>query len=301
MTAAFLFPGQGEAIAPLLSDWYEQSESVRSFLDSAMGQVEHPVSVLIQRGGRILERTEVFQPVSTALSMGIVQELEGRGVRAAMVAGHSLGELPAAAAAGLMSPGVAVNLGAVRGRLMGREARRNRGGMVAVPTADPDQVQKIVNRASSAGSVEVAAMNSPLQTVLAAEEAAMSLLVREGIRLPVHGPWHSQAMAGATSEFREALSRSISGEFEVPMLFNRTGRLETEVSTVPDLLANQLTHPVRWTEVMQSLRTVGPCTIVTVGPSRSLRGLVRACEPSVNIIPVEQYRDLDHVERKLPA
>lgn len=279
MSLALLFPGQGEDIVHGLRTWYEESDPVRRLVNRAAEELGRSPSSLFARGGFALRETEVFQPLSTALSLGIFEELSNRGIVPDLVGGHSLGEVPAVAAAGLVTPEAAVRLAAVRGRLMQAESRDRPGGMVVIPESDPSVVGSILAEAGRWGTVVVAAYNAPGQVAISGTHRALGRVseLTGATLLPVSGAWHSPAMAGAVDAFRETVRSTLTGTFRIRMTFNRTGRVESDPRCVPDLLAGQLVRPVRWTVQMKLMARTGLTDVVTPGPARALRGLVRAC------------------------
>lgn len=304
MSVSVLFPGQGEPLESTLRDWYECSEPARHLIDVAAEHMEIPTARLFERGCRALFRTEVLQPVSTALSLGIFEELTQRGIEPDVVAGHSLGELAAACAAGLMGSEQAVALAALRGRLMGRESASHPGGMIVVAMSEEAEIERIVARVGSEGILAVAAYNTPSQTALSGETVLLRRVSEwlPATRLQVAGAWHSPAMAGAVDPFRSAIEPLIAGGFRIPMVFNRTGRVVSESDAVAGILADQLTHTIDWVGSMRELARLGVTDVITAGPARVLRSLVREClAATVTIHAVEAFEDLGGCAEALAA
>lgn len=302
MKAAFVFPGQGEDLAPLLTDWVHRSSAVRRRIDEAAAALGVGVADLLAKGCRSLRSTRVYQPVSTALGLGIVDELRERGVRPDLVAGHSLGELPAATIAGFLAPEDTVRIACLRGRLMAEAAAARPGGMGAVADADPDSIREILSVAHDDEVLVVAAFNSPAQTVLAGDSAALRRCAPRVTRLPVEGAWHSPLMWGAVASYREALEEAATDGSEALMVFNGTGRVEVDVRSVACLLSDQLVQPILWTRVVGTIRSNAPEVVLPIGPSRVLCGLLRDQNgPPLNLLPVETAGDLDHPDLRLLA
>ena len=276
MTVAFLFPGQGAETARSGPPWLAASPETRRLLEEAARQAGVAFDRLFAAGGQALEDTALHQPVLTALCLGIRHELARRGVRPDIVAGHSLGEVAACAAAGCLEPVDAVRLAALRGRLMAREAARYPGGMLAVTTAEPAVADEALAVARAHGLAALAAHNSPEQWVVSGEWDALRAVAARfpATPVPVAGPWHTAAMAGAAEEYRAALRTALRGPLRVPLACNRTGAL-ADAAALPDLLADQLTHPVEWVAVMRTLGESGVTDVVVVGPGKALRGLAR--------------------------
>jgi [acyl-carrier-protein] S-malonyltransferase len=217
--------------------------------------------------GRWLTRTDEIQPWLVAESLRVAARLDKAGVRAVAVAGHSVGELAAWAAAGGLSFGVAVEIAAARGALMAREAEAHPGRMLALdgdaPVCPPGAV--------------IACRNAPQKWVLSGSRDALASLQRApGARwLAVTGAWHSPLMAGALDELRTLLQRVPATPTHTRWLSNRDGRAARDAD-IPTLIAEQLVHPVDWAATMRTLDELAVTDYVTVGPGRILRGLVRA-------------------------
>src|SRR5262249_51205009 len=157
---------------------------------------------LAARGGRALEATRVLQPVLTAVALAAHARLEAAGVRADVVAGHSLGEIAAWSAAGCISPQDAVGVAAPPRRPVGAEAARAPGGLAALL----DPTESALRTALSLG-VTIGAYNAPGEIVVTGDEASIRAVLARlpSKRIVVEGAWHGPAMQGAVEELRAAL------------------------------------------------------------------------------------------------
>jgi [acyl-carrier-protein] S-malonyltransferase len=193
------------------------------------------------------------------------------------VAGHSVGELAALAAAGALSTEEAIGVAAVRGRLMAREAACHPGGMLALLKATGDIADAGIAVGARHGVVALAAVNAPDQWVLSGEIPALQAVASQfsGHRLPVAGAWHSNLMVGALPEllheFRALPVRPLAAAF----IANRTGRPTDESEDLAEILAGQLVRPVQWAASLATLERLEVTDVVLVGPGRILRSLVR--------------------------
>jgi [acyl-carrier-protein] S-malonyltransferase len=293
VTTAFMFPGQGVGQEGTFRLWYVGSRAVRRLVDRAAHYTGVSSERFFARGARALESTDLLQPVLTAVVLGISEELETRGVRPDIVAGHSLGEIAAVAAAGCVDADGAIRLAAERGRLMAREATRHPGSMVALAVSSPEQVLEALALAREHGIAAMAAHNAPGCWVISGEREPLRALTRRfGARpLSVAGPWHSAAMSDAVEEFRAVAHRIVTHEVEVPLVCNRSGRVVERAEEIPDLLAEQLTQPIEWVVTMETMRTFGVREFVIPGPGKVIRGLVRQ-----NLGPEVAVRTVDHPE-----
>lgn len=233
---------------------------------------------------RELTRTRHLQPLMVCASLGYLRRVTDGGVKPDCVLGHSLGEITALAAAGVVSFETAVDIAIRRGELMDAAAARGKGGMVAVITSERDAILRLLAENFPRGQVVVANDNAPDQMVLSGEEQALeqaAQFISRGRlgrcrRLPVAGPWHSPAMAPAGTEFAAWLGTI---EFQAPkarMLFNVTAGFESDPEEIRRLVARNLLEPVRWRECMVQLRAAGANRLFEIGPGRVLSGLGRA-------------------------
>ncbi|MFH2006124.1 MAG: ACP S-malonyltransferase [bacterium] len=275
MIVAFLFPGQGMEEPRMGLALAERRPAARALLERASAAAGVDVERLLYRGGTALERTEVLQPALTAVSLGVWEALRDGGCRPDFVAGHSLGEVAAWAAAGGVSAGQAVELAAARGALMAQESARRPGRMLAVFGAEP-VLQEALAHARGLGAVALAAHNGPQEWVLSgAGEALESVNARYASRfLPVSGAWHGPSMAGAVEPLRSALEAAARPAEASRFVSNRDGTVAGP-EAIPALLAEQLVRTVQWAAVLRALVEYGATDLVTVGPGRVLRGLVR--------------------------
>jgi [acyl-carrier-protein] S-malonyltransferase len=299
MKVAFLFPGQGTEVQQSAWDWRQRSDIVRALTDASASALEIPVSQLL--GGQGVMRTEWFQPVLTAICLGIARELARHGLQPATVAGHSLGEVTAVAFAGAITDEAAIALAVERGRLMAREAARHPGGMVALERPDERGLEDLIALGRAHGVAQLAAHNTERQWVIAGDWTALRAIAAAApaTPLPVTGPWHSEAMEGAVEEYRQALRTAITNPLTIPLVCNRYGRLLEPTDDLIDLLARQFTHPVQWVRTMDTLASLAVTDFVTIGPGKAVRSLIHRAVPRDHVHPVEQPDDLPRVIQAL--
>jgi [acyl-carrier-protein] S-malonyltransferase len=275
MTLAFLAPGQGSRDLVYIIEFVRTWARGTEWLEQAAIAANLPVACWLEQGGRHLEATEVLQPVLTAISLVIADELSARGIQPNYVAGHSLGEIAAWAISGCISFADAISLAGLRGRLMSREAKRHPGGLLAL--VDKPDIDHALNIGRAAGWVELGAKNAPDEIVLSGNDAALRSIaaVCPSRRLSVAGPWHSSAMADAVEEFREALMKVPRSSARAKLVLNRDGRLAENEENIASFLAEQLTRPVYWSTSLETLHHAGVSDFITLGPGTILRALVR--------------------------
>jgi [acyl-carrier-protein] S-malonyltransferase len=266
-----LFPGQGSQ-TPEMRDLVAQRTP--ELLERCVELVgEDPFA-------RVEESTRFQQPAIFCASIAGWQGLSG-DVQPGAAAGHSLGELAALAAAGVLSVDDALELVVLRGRLMAEAD--DRGSMIALVGADEAEAAKV---AESAG-LTVANDNAPGQIVLAgdresfdrAEEVA-SELGKRTIRLPVAGAFHSPSMAPAVAPFRAALDEVELGEPHFTVFSCASAQ---PFSDVRDELARALIRPVRWRETFAALHDAGGERFIEVGPGKVLARLAKRIVPGTKV------------------
>lgn len=276
MTTALVFPGQGADLSELRGYARRGPPRARRLLQLASELVRLDLPTLLERGAAALRRTDVVQPLLTALAIAKASELRASGVPVHAVLGHSLGELAAWAAAGCVDDESVVELAAVRGRLMSEAAREHDGGMVALQVASPRALRRSLSRGRKHGALCLAAHNAPREWVLSGDLPALRA-AREPTcsqRLPAEGAWHSEHMRSASAAYEAALQRVASTRGHTTYVSSTTGKL-MEHDRIPAALLASLVAPVRWRRAVQSVAALGVTDYVVAGPERPLRSLLR--------------------------
>lgn len=274
MEIAFLFPGQGAKRVDVALRSTVRPAAGRALCELAAAEAGVALAKVLERPS-LLDRTEVLQPMLTAIALAASEALAAAGVLPTVVLGHSLGELAAWSASGAVPAAEAVRLAAVRGRLMARAAAAKPGGMVALGTADAGVIEEALAVGRCSGEICVAAYNAPDETVLSGDEVAvravMAFAPALATRVPTAGAWHSPAMLGAVDEWRSALHAAKLGDvLGVDFVANAHGDVVSCSADIPDLLAEQLVRPVQWA---RALATATRPVMVTLGPGAVLRSL----------------------------
>ena len=277
---AVIFPGQGSQTAGMR----DLVASVRPDLLAAVTELvgEDPFA-------RVGESTRFAQPAIFCASLAGWTLVRER-VTPIAVAGHSLGELSALAAAQVLDEYDALRLVALRGHLMDVSGTASRGGaMLAVQGATPAQAAALAAR----HDVSVANDNAPGQVVLSGPHESIRDAEREarcaGLRvtgLDVSAAFHSPHMRHAVQPFREALDEIRMRKAEIPVLSCASARLFRDPATE---VAHALVRPVRWRETMIALAAAGACTFVDAGPGTMLQTLVPQCVPGVAALPQQRF------------
>lgn len=299
---AVVFPGQGSQYLGMGSAWMQAGPDGRDIFALAEQASKLPLIKLCQEGPlEELTRTVNLQPAIIAADLCCWRGLAAAGVKPHAVAGHSVGEYAALAAAGVLSPTQCLELITLRGQLMDRDAIANPGAMTAIMGAGPDQVAALCREAG--GEVQPANYNTPSQTVITGEKqavAAAAALAKDkgfkAIPLKVSGAWHSPLIAAAGRDMAAALAPL---EFAAPTCLhvpNTTGEPTRDAAVVKSELMKQLTAPVRWVQTIQALLDQGVEVFIEAGPKNVLAGLIKKTAPAgVTVLNVQEPGDLDQV------
>jgi [acyl-carrier-protein] S-malonyltransferase len=308
MTRAFLFPGQGSqkiGMGKDLADAFAPAREVFEEVDEALSQ---KLSRLMWEGPEAdLTLTENAQPAIMALSMAIVRILEKEmGLDVAkhvtLVAGHSLGEYSALAAAGTFSLADTARLLKIRGQAMQSAVPVGEGGMTALIGADIEQAEAVAKEAAAAGGVCVVANdNAPGQVVISgtmdalarAGEIAKAKGIKRAMPLSVSAPFHSPLMQPAADRMAEELSKVTIRPLAVPVLANVTAKEANDPDSVRQLLIEQITSRVRWRESMLALKGLTVDTTVEFGGNKVLTGMVKRIEPGLQMVTLDSPGDLE--------
>ena len=309
MTLALVFPGQGSQRPGMGRPLAEAFPAAREVFEEVDDALEVCLSrVMFEDPDGSLTATHNAQPALLAVSMAVLVVLRREGgldaaTDAAFVAGHSLGEYSALAAAGALSLGDAARTLRARGEAMGRAAPAADGTMAAVLGAELPAVEAAASEAArETGLVCVVANdNAPGQTVLSGHEAAVAraeaLCARAGarrsVRLDVAGAFHSPLMEAAQAELMHALDAVSLAPPAPPVVTNVTARPESDPGETRGLLVRQLTGRVRWRETVQVLAAAGVDTVAEIGAGKVLCGLVRRTEPGLTTASVETPQGID--------
>ncbi len=306
MTIAFTFPGQGSqsvGMGKVLADTYPEAMAVFQEVDDALGQ---KLSDIMWNGPEdALTLTANAQPALMAVSLATMRVLEARGLDlkagVAYVAGHSLGEYSALAAAGSFDVATAARLLRVRGDAMQNAVPVGQGGMAALLGLDFDVVAEVAQEAAQGEVCQAANDNAPGQVVVSGHLAAVERAVeiarargaRRAVMLPVSAPFHCSLMAPAADAMAEALAKADVRAPAVPLVANVPAAPITDPAEIRTSLVEQVTGTVRWRESISWLAENGVDTFVEVGTGKVLTGMVKRIHKEASGMAVNTPEGID--------
>ena len=295
MTTALVFPGQGSqtvGMGKALADQFAVAKQVFDEVDAALGE---KLSAIIFEGPQeTLTLTENAQPAIFATSLAALRVLESEtgfkvAEQASFVAGHSLGEYSALAAAGALSITDAARLLRIRGKAMQQAVPAGRGAMAALLGVDYDAASEIAKEAAGEDVCTVANDNAPGQVVVSGTRAAVERAVeiakgkgaKRAVMLEVSAPFHCPLMAMAAGVMQDALSAARFAKPVVPVITNVTASAQSDPETLRRLLVEQVTAMVRWRESVQHMQQQGITRVIEVGAGKVLGGLIKRIAPEI--------------------
>jgi [acyl-carrier-protein] S-malonyltransferase len=299
---AFCFPGQGSQAVGMGRAFHDASATAREVFEEAGDALGFDVAKLCFEGPESdLQLTANTQPAVLTVSVAGARLLQERGVRPALVGGHSLGEYAALVAAEALRFADAVRVVRRRGEFMQDAVPVGTGAMAAILGVELPAVEEICREAAEGDVLEVANINSPVQIVVAghrgAVERAVALAAARGgkrsVLLPVSAPFHCRLMAPAAERLAGVLADVPARAPVLPVVRNVDAGLTTRAEDVGAFLVRQVTSPVRWTDCVARMAREGCRTLIEVGPGKVLTGLLRRIDPTLVGLSVEDVEGLD--------
>jgi [acyl-carrier-protein] S-malonyltransferase len=307
MTKAFVFPGQGSQTVGMGKAMYDNFEAARLVFQEVDDALSQKLSTIIFEGpDDILMLTENGQPAIMATSMAVLRVLQKEcgldlAKSAKFVAGHSLGEYTALCAAGALQLPDTARLLRLRGQAMQKAVPVGEGAMAAILNLNMDVVAKVAAEAAQGEVCAIANDNSPGQVVISGHKAAIDRAcelakaagAKRALLLPVSAPFHCSLMQPAADAMAEALAGVAMQAPVVPVISNVTVEPVTNPATIRELLVQQVTGQVRWTETIQFMKAQGISETVEIGNGKVLSGLTRRIEKELAASNISDPADLD--------
>jgi len=314
VSLAILFPGQGSQAVGMgveLAEAFQPAREVFEEVDEALGQ---KLSKLMREGPEgDLTLTENAQPALMAVSLAVIRTLKTEFdvdiTRAAFVAGHSLGEYSALAAAEALTLADTARLLKLRGQAMQRAVPVGKGAMASLigPKTDLALAEAAAEAGSAAGVCVVANDNNNGNVVISGDKAAVDLAIEKAkelgaraIPLNVSAPFHCPLMQPAADEMAEALAAATIVAPRTPLVANVTARPTLDPEEIRRLLVEQVTGRVRWRESMEWMASDGAATrFAEAGAGKVLTGMAKRIAPDAEAVALNAPADLEAFARSL--
>jgi [acyl-carrier-protein] S-malonyltransferase len=307
MSRAFVFPGQGSQAVGMGADLAGAFATAREVFQEVDEALKQNLSKLMREGPEPdLVLTENAQPALMAVSLAAMRVLEKDGGKpldrlASQVAGHSLGEYSALAAAGSLQLADAARLLKLRGQSMQKAVPVGVGAMAALLGIELEPAQEACREAAQGQVVAVANDNGGGQVVVSghkeaverAIEAAKSKGCKRGMLLPVSAPFHCPLMKPAADAMEEALEQVALGTPRVPLVANVLASEITEPNTIKRRLVEQVTGLVRWRESVQYMKSQDVDTLIECGSGKVLSGLVKRIDREMTGLALNTPADIE--------
>lgn len=308
MSIAFTFPGQGSQAVGMGKALAEADPVARAVFDEVDAALGQKLSALMWDGPEAeLTLTANAQPALMAVSLATMRMMQARGFelagKVAFVAGHSLGEYSALAAAGSLSIADTARLLRIRGRAMQAAVPVGEGAMAALLGLEFDAAAEVAAEAAQGAVCQAANDNGGGQVVVSGSKAAVERAVeiakargaKRAMLLNVSAPFHCALMQPAAEAMAEALAGVDIKAPAVPLVANVLARPVTDPAEIRARLVEQVTGTVRWRESVAFMAEAGVTTLYELGSGKVLSGLVKRIAPGAAGAPVNTPADIDAV------
>jgi [acyl-carrier-protein] S-malonyltransferase len=301
-TIAFLFPGQGSQTVGMGRAFHDASAHARAVFEEASAALGVDLRRVMFEGPESeLMLTANTQPAILTASVAAAAACAERGLRPALVAGHSLGEYSALVVAGALRLADAVRIVRRRGEFMQEAVPVGTGAMAAILGLPLETVDAVVREAAQGQVVDVANVNSAQQIVIAGDRAAVERAValagerggKKSVLLPVSAPFHCALMKPAAERLAAELAGVAVGDPAIPVVRNVDAGVTRAAEDVVPFLVRQVASPVRWTACVERLAAEGATTFVEVGPGRVLTALTKRIVEGARGFAVEDPAGLE--------
>jgi [acyl-carrier-protein] S-malonyltransferase len=296
MSTAFIFPGQGSQSIGMMNALAESGTLIQDTFSEASSVLGYDLWELVNDGPvEKLNSTEYTQPAMLTAGVATWRAwLQAGGTTPALMAGHSLGEYTALVCAGVLNFSDAVSLVSDRARYMQQAVPEGEGAMAAILGLDDDEVTTLCQQNAAGEVLQAVNYNAPGQVVVAGSAAAVGRLVdnakaagaKRALLLPVSVPSHCALMQPASDRMAERLKQVSISQAQTPVIHNVNVQTASDDDELRQLLARQISEPVRWVETINSMNQKGVSQLIECGPGKVLCGLSKRINRDMSCIPL---------------
>jgi len=308
---AFVFPGQGSQEVGMGKDLIKKYKEANELFDeanTALKDEEIDLRKLCLEGPEEeLSSTVNSQPAILAISIILHKLLRKNCINPSIVAGHSLGEYSALVAASSIEFKEAIRLVRKRGQYMQTATPLGTGSMAAIISLKKDKIEELIKKVSKFGTIEVANYNSPYQIVVSGKSEVINKLLILGeedeevnvVPLKVSAPFHSSLMEEAKENLASYIENVDIQDPKIPVICNVTADYVKTKEEIKDALIEQVTHPIKWVDIIKRMDSEGINYFIEVGPGNVLKKLIKQILPKAKVYNVCDSESLEKVIKKL--
>jgi len=308
---AFVFPGQGSQEVGMGEDLienYKEADELFNAANMALKDEELDLKKLCFEGPEEeLTKTINAQPAVLTISIILYKLLQKNNINPGIVAGHSLGEYSALVAASSIEFKEAIKLVRKRGQYMQTATPFGTGSMAAIISLKKDKIEELIKKVSKSGTIEIANYNSPYQIVVSGKSEVIKKLLILGeeeeeiniIPLKVSAPFHSSLMGKAKDNLASYIENVNIQEPKIPVISNVTADYVKTKGEVKNALIEQVTHPVRWTDIIKRMNSEGINCFIEVGPGNVLKKLIKQILPKAKVYNIFDLDSFENTVKKL--
>ena len=307
----FVFPGQGSQEVGMGKDLiknYKEAEELFNDANLALKDEEIYLKKLcLEDPEEELTKTINTQPAMLTISIILCKLLQKNNITPDVVAGHSLGEYSALVVASSIEFKEAVKLVRKRGQYMQTATPLGTGSMAAIISLREDKIEELIKKVSKFGIIEIVNYNSPYQIVVSGKSEVIEELLILGeeeekvniIPLKVSAPFHSSLMIKVKDNLASYIENINIQDPQIPVICNVTADYVKTKEEIKDALIEQVTHPIKWVDIIKRINSEGINYFIEVGPGNVLKKLIKQILPKAKVYNVCDSKSLEKVIRKL--
>ncbi len=308
---AFIFPGQGSQEVGMGEDLiknYKEADELFNEANLALRDEGFDVKKLCLEGPEEeLTKTINAQPAMLTMSIILYKLLQKNNINPDIVAGHSLGEYSALVAASSIEFKEAIRLVRKRGQYMQTANPLGTSSMAAIISLQKDKIEELIKKVSKFGTIEIANYNSPYQIVVSGKSEVIEKLLILGeeeeeiniVPLKVSAPFHSSLMRKAKENLTSYIKNIKIQDPQIPVICNVTADYVKTKEEIKDALIEQVTHPIKWVDIIKRINSEGINYFIEVGPGNVLKKLIKQILPKAKVYNICDSESLEKVIGKL--